>query len=73
MFSCLEPEFHICIFLTCLLAPEKKKKKNPLKTLSKFMAFTVFQNTATAVNYYVSNKQICRKRSLYAECIWDSV
>lgn len=33
------------------------------------MAFTVFQNTATAVNYYISDKQICPERLLFAECI----
>lgn len=34
-----------------------------------FMAFTVFQNTATAVNHYISNKQISPERLLSAKCI----
>lgn len=45
------------------------QKKKTLKILSEFMTFTVFQNTATAVNYYISNKQICPERLLSAECI----
>lgn len=56
--------------LICLLAAERPKTKQERKktTWSKIMVFTVFQNTATAVNHNISSKQMTPERLLSAEC-----
>lgn len=63
-----ERPYHNSASLVRLLAAERPEKKREKTTGSKILVFTVFQNTATAVNHNISSKQMTPERLLSAEC-----